>query len=425
MVASNRQSLTRPNWVSREQVNVGDQTAISTSADQSLQAMLGALVGNANGVTSPFTFTYSAGVGIYTVSFSAFQFYMSTPALTTSGGDIVGWNGSLYNYDPTALGQTNVWSVAAARAGAAAGVALTACPYIYARPQSVQTDVDARVIYSSGRTVTAMPTRVRPVIEIKFSSAVESDPTNEGWCRVGQITSWSAFGSADPGTPTLTPISFWDDPAASATVGESAEFVSIVGSPPLGSPSRAQLLLQGITAGDAGNSIYNTQPQKTLGLVEILTVLRSRFTLLLSADSTYTWIAKMASGMTIKGLKASVDALQNALTAQGAKLGVSPVLASGKVSSLGVLQRNSSTVLSASQVGTGQYVIQLSFPASVLDWYAVHITGDAPGTAGVAGWGTVSGTPGTTATLYVYTYDAPGGSAQNSSFYFSVLGAYA
>lgn len=422
MVASNRQSLTRPNWVSREQVNVGDQTAISTSADQSLQAMLGALVGKANGVTSPFTFTYSAGVGIYTVSFSAYQFYMSTPALTTSGGDIVGWNGSLYNYDPTALGQTNVWSVAAARAGAAAGVALTAYPFIYARPQSVQTDVDARVIYSSGRTVTAMPTRVRPVIEIKFSPAAESDPTNEGWCRVGQITNWSAFGSADPGTPTLTPISFWDDPNVSAVIGEGSDFASIGMSPPL---SRAQLLLDGIVTGDPSNSIYNTQIQKSVGLVQMLAAVRSRFTLLLSADSTYTWIAKMASGMTIKGLKASVDALQNAVTAQNAKLSAcSVVLASGKVSSIGVLQRNSASVLSASQPSTGQYVIQLSFPASVLDWYAVHISGDAPGTADVIGYGTVSGTPGTTATLYVYTFDS-GGSAANSSFYFSVLGAFA
>lgn len=423
MVASNRQSLPRPNWVSREQINVGDQVAISTSADQGLQAMLGALVGKANGVCSPFDFTYSAGVGVYTVSFSAFQFYMSTPALTTSGGDIVGWNGSLYNYDPTALGQTNVWSVAIARAGAAAGVALTAYPLIYARPQSVQTDVDARVIYSSGRTVTAMPTRVRVVVEIKFSSEAESDPTNEGWCRIGQITNWSAFGSADPGTPTLTPISFWDDPNVSAVIGEGSDFASVGMSPPL---SRAQLLLEGITTNSqAANSIYDTQSQKSLGLVQMLAAVRSRFTLLLSADSTYTWITKMASAMTIKGLKASVDALQNAVTAQNAKLSAcSVVLASGKVSSIGVLQRNSASVLSASQPSTGQYVIQLSFPASVLDWYAVHISGSSPGGADVIGYGTVSGTPGTTATLYVYTFDS-GGSAANSGFYFSVLGAFA
>lgn len=417
MVASTRQGLTRPNWASREQVNVGDQTGISTLADQSIQAMLGALVGKANGVTSPFGFTYSAGVGVYTVAFTAFQFYMSTPALTTSGGDIVGWNGTLYNYDPTALGQTNVWSVAFARAGAAAGVALTAYPFIYARPQSVQTDVDARVKYTTARDVVAMPTRVRPVSEIKFSSAAESDPTNEGWCRIGQITSWSAFGSADPGTPTLTPISWMDDPDASATIGEGSDFAALNMSPP---PSRAQLLLEGIVTGDPSNAIYDTQATKTLGLVEILTVLRSRLTLLLSSDSTYTWISKMASGMTIKGLKASITALEGL----SARALVSPVLASGKVNSSGVLQRNSFTVTGVTKVGTGQYQIALSFAATVLDWYAVHVTPDAPGVTDMRMWGTVSGTPGDTATLFVYTFDSSGVAA-DSSFFFSVLGAYA
>jgi len=417
MVASTRQGLTRPNWAAREQVNVGDQTGISTLADQSIQAMLGALVGKGNGVTSPFGFTYSAGVGVYTVSFTAFQFYMSTPALTTSGGDVVGWNGTLYNYDPTALGQTNVWSVAVARAGAAAGVAVTAYPLIYARPQSVQTDVDARVKFTTARDVVAMPTRVRPVIEIKFSSALESDPTNEGWCRIGQITSWSAYGSANPGTPVLTPISWMDDPNVSATFGEGSNFGGVGADYP---PSSAQLLLNGIVSGSPSNSLYNTQPQKTLGLVEILGVLRSRLTLLLSADSTYTWISKMSSAMTIKGLKASITALQGL----SARALVSPVLASGRVSSLGVLQKNSFTVTSATKVGTGQYEIAVSFAAEVLDWYVVHVTPDTPGATLRRMYGTASGTPGETATVFVNTFD-DAGVAADSSFYFSVLGAYA
>jgi hypothetical protein len=301
-------SMTRVNWAAREMVGVGDQTAISTLFDGAVQRQLGAMMGKANGVSSPFTTTFTTGFNL--LAFSPFQFYMSTPALYNSAGDVVGWNGAFLDYDPQAPGQPNVWAITNAAAAASSNVVLVpdAIPWIYARPVSVLTDTDARVQAAPTRAITSMPTRVRIAIELQFNILDEDDPVNEGWARIGQITDWSAPGVSPPGTPTVTPISYWDDPNVSAVIGENSDFGGTGGM--AAPPSRAQVLLDGIVSGDTPNGIYATQPQKSMGIVQMLAAVRSRLTLLLSADSTYTWLSKMSTDMTIKGLRASILELQ-------------------------------------------------------------------------------------------------------------------
>lgn len=408
-------SMTRVNWAAREMVDVGDQTAISTLFDGAVQRQLGAMMGKANGVSSPFTTTFTPGFNL--LAFSPFQFYMSVPALYNSGGDVVGWNGAFLDYDPQSPGQNNVWAITNAAAAASNGDAVNSKPWIYARPVSVLTDTDARVQAAPTRAITAMPTRSRIAIELQFNILDEDDPVNDGWARIGQITFWSAFGDPNPGTPVVVPISYWDDPNVSAVIGESDDFAAALGAPPL---SSAQLLLNGIVTGAPADSIYATQPQKSMGIVQMLAAVRSRLTLLLSADSTYTWLDKMATDMTIKGLRASIVALQEGSIGPF----VSIVLASGRYTqSAGTYTQTAASVSVAGFSNTvGNLTINFLQPRPCVIYAVTATIATTTGNRHfIKAWGSTGASTSHTVVINIRDFaDAPA----DADFSFTAIGAY-
>jgi hypothetical protein len=278
----------RVRTVSQERVDKIDFDLLQELVDQGVRRQMGNLLGYAQGVASPFLTTYDPA--LFTLTFGKFA-YCGTEMIPESQDagttNPKSWRGGFYVFNPNDESQTATWSIAAARAAAAAGNAGAAYPYILVKPDQVQTKTEARIQWSGGAEV---PVSVQTQLGIRhifsFSTTYPSVTATDGYSVVGKITAWSAFGNANPGTPTITPISMWDNLRLDAEVGtavdSSASGAGISIQPILRTAADPTLAIPGFIGSGA------TGPAD-VGLVKVLGFIRGQIARIMDSDPTDGW----------------------------------------------------------------------------------------------------------------------------------------
>jgi len=294
-MASNTPLSERVRTVSQERVDRVDFDALQELVDQAVRRQLGGILGYGQGVVSPFKTTYDAGTA--TLTFGPFTYCNTedTPELRdTSTTTAKGWRGGFYAFNPNGQSQTATWSIAAAKGAAAISDAANAYPYILARPEQVDANTGARVQWSGGAEA-AVSIQTRKVIrhQISFANTTPSNTATDGWTVIGKITAWSAYGNANPGNPTVTPISVFDSAKLCQTNNENAtNWFSA-------SNNISTLPLLDIAAGGTPQSTMEmtaVSDSSDVGLIKFLSFVKSQISRILDSDNNLPWWAGPAGG---------------------------------------------------------------------------------------------------------------------------------
>lgn len=299
-------SVDRVRTESQERLDKPDFDATLALTDEAIQRQLGALLGFGSGVTAPPAVdTSKFSSTAQRIFIGAFQYYISVPTWTDSGTTFKGWRGVFVTFDPASESQDNSIDLAGPyNAHLSDPADPKAFPGIYAQPQFLDTDTDARRKWvGSSEMAVSMTTRSRIRTVFKLSTAAPENPANTGWALVGQVR-WNGN----------TPDIFWrpwlDNFSAE---GHSLDLPS--GTTGLDSFASARSsafpLLRRLGDGGPllpGGAFTGAGVQRDLGLIQLLTVLRKRF-----ADVLYgtlptdgNWISQVLPG--------SVSALANRVT---------------------------------------------------------------------------------------------------------------
>jgi len=279
----------RVRTVSQERVDKIDFDLLQELVDQGVRRQMGNLLGFAQGVVSPFLTTYDPA--LFTLTFGRFS-YCGTemvPESQDSGtNNSKSFRGGFYAFNPNDEFQTSTWSIAAARAAAAAGNAAAAYPYIRVKPDQIPTKTEARIQWSGGAET---PVSVQTQLGIRhifdFPTAYPDSNNTDGYSVIGKITAWSAFGNPNPGTPTILPISMWDGLRLDAEVGTTLDLNNS------GAGISVQPLLR--TAADPTLSIPNFVGGGILpgpvdvGLVKVLGFIRGQIARIMDSNAADGW----------------------------------------------------------------------------------------------------------------------------------------
>lgn len=280
-------AIDRVNFVSNERLDKQDADRLQALVDDAVQRQLGALVGHGSGTVAPFIHTYNAGAA--TLSFGRFQYYLgdgSEPMKDPTTGNYKGWRGGFYEHNPTAAGQSQVFSIAAAKDAAktANPPPASALPYIYVQPTTVNTSTEARRQWVAGADTPVSLTTVTKVVHtFNFSTAA---PENmPGWARIGRIVSWSNPGNVDPGIPSIEHYSYFDNGKKDLVNGLPAagDGTSLAGMYPW---------MDGLN-GDAVPALSPvagaTDTHKDLSLLQMLTAVRGQLARVLDSTGGVPW----------------------------------------------------------------------------------------------------------------------------------------
>lgn len=322
----------------QERLDRPDFDATMQLVDEAVQRQLGALMGYGGGLTSPPKMTLSLVGAPKTITFGPFQYYLSTQPWQDDGVTFKGWKGGFFTFDPAAGSQLSSLDISAVYAAAAAGDALNCYPYVYVRPVATAADTDARRKWTTGDKPVSMKTRSRVRHEFKVATTPPETAINAGWAPILRLYAWSAFAQADPGTPAFHFLSCFDGSGLVGGTGDTAP----------GFTDNGTTAVQALLAVEAGTetlpalastAVFNGgPPNKSMGLIQLLHVVRSRLVKLLDTTRASHWydnpIGVTSTGIS-KGIRQLVDdnVTQAALVAsQTALLATMPTVISFKVS---------------------------------------------------------------------------------------------
>lgn len=293
----------------QERFDLPDANALQSLLYSYMESALGALLGYGNGCLSRPTLTFTQVGAVFNVTFGAFQLYYSQrETLDPDGVTYKTWRGRVLSHVPGGS-QVSVLDYTAARAAAVAANVVPggipagtagAFPFLWARPLDLDTDTANRRQWSiPGGTeqLVALLTRTRAVVEFKLGD--KQPPTNDGkgeWCVFGKITAWNGAGTPVIGTPTITLLPVWDGGGVNAANDAVSDaWLWVDSNNDLGSwwtpgGNNSQTLdiianpngLPGVGSGAVSDNW-------SLGLVHLLSVVRSRFKELLANDGTAAW----------------------------------------------------------------------------------------------------------------------------------------
>lgn len=300
----------------QERFDLPDAVGIQQMVDEAMQRHFGALLGQGSGLASPPKLTWDANTKLLT--HGPFQYYLASPkALMTDDGGATwkGWNGGFFDFNPTASGQ--VATVDLSGAFAAAMVNLTseaALPFVYAQPVKIDQDLDGRKKWQGG-TEASMAlltrTRIRTAFKVVTAATSPMDATNDGWACIGKVTAWSG-NLANPGTPTVTPVSYFDNPEAVACLP------TVVGTWWDGGEN-VGALLKVLAGGAAIPGVFQNSgnsKSKVASVVQMVMVLRDRLAAHLDHTKQRFWYDQPVStdGALTGGLRQLLDYVQSLLT---------------------------------------------------------------------------------------------------------------
>ena len=319
--------------ISKERVDKPDFDAGADNVYAYIESMLGGLLGYGGGLLSPPKLTYTDNGVTYNVALGAFHAYWSQrDTYDAASATYRGWRGKVLSHVPGGS-QVSILDYTANRAAAvAANVVPTgipagtagAFPYLWMRPTEVDTDNEARRYWDgSDEAGVAIDTRTTTYLSFIFA---DSPPSSSGgeWTPIGKITAWTGAGTATITTPTLALLSVWDgggikgsaaysDPWAWADNGEGSWDEGLLDS----NNSTVSWLFDAMEYVDVDPSGFGAlaEPQnRSLGLIQLLYIIRSRIKRVISTDGTTSWLAS-TTGITLEALKTALDANTAALAA--------------------------------------------------------------------------------------------------------------
>lgn len=280
---------------SNERFDLPDAKGIQQLVDEGLQRHFGAMLGQGSGLSSALAYTWDGNTK--TLKPGPFQYYLASPKalMTDDGGQTwKGWNGGFFDFLPVASGQAQVIDLSVAFAEAVANHADGALPFVYARPQAIDQDMDGRRKWQGGaeQSVALLTrTRIRTQFKTVAANVPQDDAQNDGWACIAKVSSWSnGLGVQNPGTPTLAPISFFDSPQKMQNLpGETA------GSWANGSQTSVQKFLQIFNGAQLVPAFTNGSASKDMGLLQLLSSFRNRFQALLDNTLAAKWFDQPAS----------------------------------------------------------------------------------------------------------------------------------
>ncbi len=289
-MADNTPLSERVRTVSQERVDRIDFDLLQEMVDQGIRRQLGGIMGYGQGVVSPYLTTYNNVT--FTLTFGRFSYCSveDIPSMRDAGTDnSKGWRGGFYIFDPNSPVQAAEWSIAAARAAAAAGNAALAYPFILARPEQVNSATESRIQWSAGaETPVAIQTRKTIRHQIQFSNSLPATTASDGWTVVGKITAWSSFGTVlNPGSPTVTPVSVFDNPR----LNDANNFSDLLwwgSANPIGMQPVLNMAANGAVSPDLNMSPTVTGPAD-VGLLKLLSVMRAQLARILESQGGVSW----------------------------------------------------------------------------------------------------------------------------------------
>ena len=243
----------RVRFQAQERLDLVDANALQALIYEYVGQAVGGIMGNSAGALTTIEYDTNENAGVYTISLKPFQYYWCQPELiapvTRPDGTVrevpKRYSGLVVSFNPSDSGQVetidwtfarNVWRDTAV-AGDNDGPTLAEgvhggtqpggsyfLPILWARPFSLDTDIDARRewnIAAQSELPISMKTRTRIRTEFKFQmQRPEVDPadTNQNqYVPIARVAAWSydtgtqnANGAYVPDSFYLAPIYVWD-----------------------------------------------------------------------------------------------------------------------------------------------------------------------------------------------------------------------
>lgn len=422
-MAKTRQNMTTVRVVAQERLDKPDFDAQGGLVDDHIQQTIGTLMGRGGGAFSPVTYTTSTDGVNYWISFDPFSYYWSQrESEQKATGQPVpyrGWRGGIARFVPTAPGQSAKWDYTAAQAAGNPG-------FIWARPATVNTDTDARRKWAGGVEQSAsVQTRTSVITQFQFNNLDPNHANNDGWAPILYIPAWAAHLPDG-----ATAVSVWDSWSAYAVAGNVGNFAT---DPALG----VGLLLKQMAVGAVAGGLNAFDPSKTqdadVGILQLLTVLRSRIQRHIDVSGATAWYHDPVLDM--DQLATQLGVLQASVAAETAAKEAGPIpWASGLVSydsGLGTYELKGATgahwgaakhCVIGAQAG-GIVRLDCTAPPAGYSLVAVHCT--ARGTVAnkrmlLAEIYNGAGSP-TGASALVTLADSSSGAVDNFSFYFTIF----
>ena len=262
----------------QERLDLPDFLALQGMVDDAMQLQIGALIGRGGGVFSPFTAAMSTdGVNRW-MTLTPFQYYWSSRETDlASGAAFRGQRGGVSQFNPNAPGQTIKILYNDA-------LALGTATTLYARPQEMNTDTDARRKFAAGvEQSTSMQTRTTIVTQFKFSALAPDHSSNNGWAPVLYIGGWAANLPID-----MVNISVWDSWSAYAVSGQTNNYAT-----DNATGMSKPLTCLAFDTTDAALPAFNgaKSADDDLGLLQLLMMMRMQRRRMLDTAGSLNWYA--------------------------------------------------------------------------------------------------------------------------------------
>lgn len=307
---ANFPSSDRVRLESQERLDLPDALGVQQMVDEAVQRHFGAMLGQGSGLVSPPKLTWDANTKLLT--HGPFQYYLASPkALMTDDGGATwkGWNGGFFDFNPTASGQTATVDLSGAFAAAMVNLtSAAALPFVYAQPVKIDQDLDGRKKWQGGAEASVAlltRTRIRTAFKVVAADVSQDDATNDGWACIGKVIAWSG-NLANPGTPTVSPVSYFD------SAQKVANLVASPGTWPTGGVNVGALVRVLSGALTLPGVFQNSGKSKDVGVLQVLSLLRDRMQAHLDTAKQLYWYDSPVStdGLLAGGLRQVLDLLQ-------------------------------------------------------------------------------------------------------------------
>ena len=300
--------MTLPLWDSvlfeaDERLDKPDAEALSSVVTDSTARAIGAIFGWGGGCLSPPKCTFNLGGSTKYLSLGRFQYYICEPEGAES--DPLGvfpevyktFRANFLTVDISAAGQiadidfTAVWAFAQAQLSGDLTVPGMR-PILYAQPYLVPSDADARITWTGG---SGAPTtqRTRNRVRTRFVFSTDLPEARQGWSPILQILWPDLDAGVSTGNPAVRYFSFLDSPSLQRTTDDYVSPFTYTGTAvPLPATSMTPL----VDALQSGSSIPDdgfypgTGPYRSMGLLQLLQIMRSRSAVMLDPA---TWAGEI------------------------------------------------------------------------------------------------------------------------------------
>lgn len=291
-----------------ERLDKPDALALQNANMEYVVRAIGAAFGWGGGCVTPPTATFQTATSPRTLKLGGFQYYVCEPILPESPSSAApsfpvvykGFRGNLLTVDPADAGQITdisfdaVWNIAQANY---ASPITSMYPFLYAQPQAVEVDADARILWDggsgSGQPAT-IKTRTAILCAFKFSTKMPQEEL--GWAPILQIL-WPDLNPAvGPGQPAVRYIGWKDALTSQAFTGDADE------GQPLNWPERSTSMSNVLAAKqqESTTPVPNSDlfpsatPFADVGLIQTLQILQSKVVKGMDVDQSRYWYQRQA-----------------------------------------------------------------------------------------------------------------------------------